>query len=372
MIAKRLQDQCSPDDVCVRFGGDGFAIVQMRGERGQAEDMARRVIATLSVPLDLSIGSRCISCSVGLAIADEAEVDALELVRRADLALHVAKQEGRSRECLFEPALDDALKSRHQLLEDLRTDLAKNRLQMVYQPQVDGFGNIIGVEALVRWTHSKLGPISPAMFVPLAECCGLISELGEFTIRRVLEDVQSWPDLKVAINISAIQLRMPGFAAQLIKMTSAASVDPARIEIELTESVLLTDDDQIHLTLRELRGAGFSLALDDFGTGYSSLSYLRRFPIDKIKIDRAFIGTLGVDKGADAVVRAIVSLAHALNLSVIAEGVETNDQWRQLLEEGCSDIQGYIASKPVEASRILALLEANKPICPVPAVTLAA
>lgn len=372
LVSQRLLEQCSSDDICVRFGGDGFAIAQLQGDSPQVEAMAKRIISALSTPLDLNIGSRTISCSVGSAIADEVGLSPLELVRRADLALHVAKEAGLSRHCLFTKALDEVLRSRHELLDDLRSDLTKDRLRMVYQPQVNGFGRIIGVEALVRWTHPKRGAVSPAVFIPLAESCGLIADLGAFTIRRVLEDARRWPDLKVAINISAIQLRMPGFAERLKQMTAAANVDPARIEVELTEGILLSDDEQIRSMLGELRDAGFSLTLDDFGTGYSSLSYLSRFPIDKIKIDRAFIGTLGIDKRADAVVAAIVALARALNLSVIAEGVETNDQWNHLLKEGCSDIQGYIASEALEADLISAFLLRKEPICPAPAGILAA
>jgi diguanylate cyclase (GGDEF)-like protein len=366
LVADRLTSLCGSDDFCVRFGGDGFAIVQFCAEVAEAEAMAERILTTFSEPLNLSVGSRQMTCSVGVAIVDELCIDALEYVRRADLALHAAKESGRSRVCMYNAAMDAELQSRHQLVEDLRSDLASSNLKMVYQPQVDGSGCIIGVEALVRWTHSTGGPISPAVFVPLAESSGLIAELGNFTIRKTLEDSRRWPDTKVAINISATQIRMPGFASQMAQITSDAGVDPSKIEIELTEGVLLADDEYTRTTLLELRSAGFTIALDDFGTGYSSLSYLRQFPINKIKIDRSFVSTLGLEEGAEAVVAAIVGVAQALNLSVIAEGVETKEQWAHLITAGCSQIQGYIASRPVEADRILELIERSEAICAIP------
>jgi EAL domain-containing protein (putative c-di-GMP-specific phosphodiesterase class I) len=225
-------------------------------------------------------------------------------------------------------------------------------LEMAYQPQVNKRGVMMGVEALVRWTHPVRGVVPPAFFVRVAEECGLIAELGLFTLRRAFEDSRRWPDLKVAINVSANQLRMKEFLPRLSELVAELRVEPKRFELEITEGILLGDDPLTHESLRRLRQMGFSLALDDFGTGYSSLSYLQRYPINKIKIDRSFITNLGVDAEADAVVGAIVKLARALNLSVIAEGVETKDQRARLAAAGCSEIQGYLFSKPVTAGRI--------------------
>ena len=209
-----------------------------------------------------------------------------------------------------------------------------------------------GVEALVRWNHPERGMVSPAFFVPIAEECGLIVELGLFTLRRTFEDSRRWPDLKIAVNVSANQIRMKDFVASVRALVDEFAVDPRRFELEITEGVLLGDDPAIHETLKQLRQMGFSLALDDFGTGYSSLSYLQRFPLTKIKIDRTFIANLGVDTEADAVVNAIVKLARALNLGVIAEGVETREQRDRLSAAGCGEVQGFLYSRAVPPAEI--------------------
>ncbi|HQP20365.1 MAG TPA: EAL domain-containing protein, partial [Phenylobacterium sp.] len=213
--------------------------------------------------------------------------------------------------------------------------------------------------ALVRWRHPLRGDVSPAFFVPIAEECGLIVELGMFTLRRAFEDSRRWTGLKIAINVSANQLRLADFVLRLGELVEEYGVDPRQFELEITEGILLGDDPSTHDTLRRLRQMGFSLALDDFGTGYSSLSYLQRYPISKIKIDRSFIANLGVDLESEAVVGAIVKLARALKLAVIAEGVETTDQRERLAAAGCSEIQGYLFSRPVTADQIEQLMSAD-------------
>ena len=248
--------------------------------------------------------------------------------------------------------MDAAIKTRRAMEVDLREALANGELQMAYQPQVNSRGMVTAVEALVRWRHSKRGDVSPAFFVPIAEQCGLIADLGMFTLRRAFEDSRRWKKLKIAVNVSANQLRMKDFVINISALLNELEVDPCRFELEITEGVLLGDDPDTQETLRRLRQLGFAIALDDFGTGYSSLSYLKRYPIDKIKIDRSFITNLGVDGDAEAVVSAIVSLAHALKLSVIAEGVETTQQLRCLASAGCTDVQGFLFSKPVSADEI--------------------
>jgi EAL domain-containing protein (putative c-di-GMP-specific phosphodiesterase class I) len=223
---------------------------------------------------------------------------------------------------------------------------------MVYQPQVNGHGVMIGVEALARWRHPERGEIPPAYFVPIAEECGLIVDLGMFTLRRAFEDARRWGQLKVTVNLSATQLRMRDFAQKVAELAEELSVDPRQFELDITEGFLLGDDLDTQDMLKQLRDMGFALALDDFGAGFSSLSYLKRHPINRIKIDRSFIADLGVDTEADAVVTAIVQLARALKLSVIAEGVETVEQLERLAGAGCSEVQGFLFSRPVDASEI--------------------
>jgi EAL domain-containing protein (putative c-di-GMP-specific phosphodiesterase class I) len=215
---------------------------------------------------------------------------------------------------------------------------------------------MFGVEALARWNHPVHGPISPSKFVPLAEECGLIEALGRFTLHRAFMDSLAWPRLTVAVNVSAVQLRGSGLPNLLTELLAETGADPRRIELEITEGILMTDDVQTHQLLARIRAMGFSLALDDFGTGYSSLSYLRRYPVDKIKIDRSFISNLGVDDDAEAVVEAIVRLAKALQLKVMGEGVETAAQRTSLLKAGCGSFQGFLYSRPIEFDMVEPLL----------------
>ncbi len=355
IAAERLRGICGDHDPCSRVGGDEFAILCRTRTLPEIEALADRVLADLAEPYALSTGRVRLTCSVGIALLEESVQTATEALRRADLALFRAKRDGRGRRVTYEPSLDEELRSRRRLQDDLRRDLAEGRLTMVYQPQVDSQRRLIGVEALVRWTHPELGPISPATFVPMAEECGLIDALGEFTLRRAFEDSLRWEGLKVAVNVSAIQLRDEAFAARLISMATTQGVSPDAIEIELTEGVLVDESGAVLTGLKVLRNAGFSLAIDDFGTGYSSLSYLSRFPIGKIKIDRSFVVDLGESEAADALVSTIVQLGRSLNMRVLAEGVETNDQWLRLSAAGCREFQGYLTSRPVTADVIDAI-----------------
>ncbi len=352
IAAERLRAICGDHDPCSRVGGDEFAILCRTRTLAEIEALADRVLADLAEPYSLSTGRVRLTCSVGIALLEESVLTATEALRRADLALFRAKRDGRGRRVTYEPSLDEELRSRRRLQDDLRRDLADGRLTMVYQPQVDSQRRLIGVEALVRWTHLELGPISPATFVPMAEECGLIDALGEFTLRRAFEDSLRWRGLKVAVNVSAIQLRDDAFAARLIAMAATQGVASDAIEIELTEGVLVDEDGAVLESLTTLRDAGFSLAIDDFGTGYSSLSYLSRFPIGKIKIDRSFVVDLGQSESADALVSTIVQLGRSLNMRVLAEGVETVEQWLRLSAAGCHEFQGYLTSRPLTANLI--------------------
>ncbi|SDC58126.1 periplasmic sensor diguanylate cyclase/phosphodiesterase [Sphingomonas sp. YR710] len=350
--AHRMAQQCRSSETFARLSGDEFAIVQSDASSASAATLAARLCQVMAEPFNLSAGRVFVGCSVGISITQNADVDAGELLRQADLALYRSKREAKGHFCFFEEEMDAAVKTRRSLEADLRDALARDELQMVYQPQVNGRGLMTGVEALVRWQHPTRGEISPAFFVPIAEQSSLIMALGLFTLRRAFADSRRWPNLKVAVNVSANQIRMKDFVATIGELVEEMKVDPRRFELELTEGVLLRDDPDTQHSLRQLRNLGFSLTLDDFGTGYSSLSYLQRYPISKIKIDRSFIANLGVDAEAEAVVSAIVKLARALKLAVIAEGVETSDQLDSLTAAGCSDVQGYLFSRPIAGSGI--------------------
>ncbi len=357
-MAERLREVCRQNETVARLGGDEFAVLAVDLDPNGAAALAERLVTALAGAVELSCGAVFIGGSVGVALIEQAEahIGAVEAARRADVALYRAKDEGRGRFCFFEAEMDAALKARRGLEADLRKALADGGVWLAYQPQVDALGQMVGVEALARWTHPEKGPISPAAFVPLAEDCGLIDELGRLVMRRAFADSRRWKDLKVAVNVSALQMKQADFPDLVGALLLETGANPRQIELEITEGALLGDDETTHRAIERLRAMGFSLALDDFGTGYSSLSYLRRYPIDKIKIDRSFITPLGEDKEAGAVVSAIVRLAKALKLSVIAEGVETDAQRAQLKEIGCAQAQGFLFSAPTPADRIDALV----------------
>ncbi len=355
-----LSQICGPGDTLARLGGDEFAIVQPGATRQEAEAFAARILQAIAAPVDLPVGRVFSACTVGVALIEDDGVDAPECMRRADLALYQAKDEGRGRYSFFRDEMDNSLRHRREIRDELRLALQREELTLVYQPQVHN-GVTYGVEALVRWVHARRGNISPAVFVPIAEESGLIEQLGVFTMRRAFEDSKKLGALRVAVNISAAQLRLRGFVDNVRQLARETRVDPTRIEFEITEGLLLGDSQHILDALNELRGIGFRIALDDFGTGYSSLSYLQRYPIDKIKIDRSFIANLGLEENSDAVVAAIVRLARALKLDVIAEGVETELQRVRLAQAGCGDIQGYLFGKPAPLDSVLDAITAFQP-----------
>jgi predicted signal transduction protein with EAL and GGDEF domain len=334
------------------LGGDEFALIQPISDPAQAQQQAERILQSLARRFALSAGRLRLTASVGTSLSDVGMPDVGEMLRKADLALFASKRDGRDRATMFDPAMDESARRRRGLQDALRRDLQAGALTMVYQPQVYRNRALIGVEALVRWNSAEFGPVSPAEFVPLAEESGMIEALGAFALKRAFEDSLRWPGLKMAVNISAIQLRDPDFIRQLIALSEETGVNPSGIELELTEGVLVESGNGAARRLAELRDAGFSIALDDFGTGYSSLSYLSRFPIGKIKIDRSFVIEMGQSKSAEVLVSSILQLGRSLNIRVIAEGVETPDQWLRLAVAGCNEFQGYLASRPVTAEVI--------------------
>jgi diguanylate cyclase (GGDEF)-like protein len=350
--AGRLNALCQSDYTLARLGDDMFAVVWFGATHHLALGLAEDIVQRMSEPYAAASGHAAVSVSVGVGFLTAELKDPAEALRQAQMALSGARRLGGARHSVFAPAMDRALKARKALEVELRRALAEDSMVMVYQPQVNAKGAVVGVEALIRWRREDGSELPPSTFIPLAESCGLSDAVGRIALRRAFADAKLWPSLKVAINVSAHQIRFGGVVAALTELLEETSANPKRFELEITESVLLADEDQTYETLHALRRLGFSIALDDFGTGYSSLSYLRRFPVDKIKIDRSFVAHLGKRPESGAIVKAIVDLADALDLKVIAEGVETREQVERLGQAGCHVYQGFYYSQPVSVDEI--------------------
>ncbi len=361
--AERMASQLRANDVLARFGGDEFAIIQTGVKSAHdAELLARRIIDAIRPAFQIGGAEAYVGASIGIALAPENGTDAAELMRLADIAMYRAKNEGRNRACFFEQRMDDTLRLRKVVEDDLRHAISRNELELHYQPQVAADGSrIVGVEALVRWRHPVHGIIPPLEFIGIAEERGIIIQLGEWVIRRACLDAARWGDVTVACNVSAIQFRQPDFVQSVSNALADTNFDPARLELELTESIVVADADQAEASMIDLRAMGIKLALDDFGTGYSSLIYLRRFAFDKIKLDKSFLDSLE-DTGESAIlVHSVVHLGRALGLTVTAEGVETMEQQRFLQAVGCHLLQGYLFAKPVPAAQMDEMLKKEDP-----------
>ena len=355
-IADRLGSICQEHDCLARVGDDVFALILSGASRASAEALAIPMVGLLSEPYGASSGQAVITCSIGMSFPAAQMLEPLEALRQAQMALSSARERGAAHFGVFDPSMDHALKSRKAMEVDLRRALADQALTMVYQPQVNTKGALVGVEALMRWASPERGAIPASTFVPLAESCGLSDPLGSFALRQAFLDARAWSGLKVAINVSGAQIRSGDLVTMLKTLLAETGANPQDFELEITEGVLLADEADTYETLHAVRKLGFALALDDFGTGYSSLSYLRRFPVDKIKIDRSFVSQLGKRPESSAIIQAIVDMADALGLKILAEGVENADQVHRLMHTGCTHFQGYHFSEPVEASVIAELL----------------
>lgn len=362
VVGERIKNLIRIGDTASRLGGDEFVIIQPDATATRASRLAERLIEACSQPITLEGGQAFVGCSVGIALFQPTGMTPEEALRQADIAMYKAKEAGRGRYAFFEVELDSAMQMRRELERDLRAALHNDQLEMVYQPQVDVEGHIVGCEALMRWTHPRYGAVSPVVFIPIAEECGMIGELGLFSCRRVFEDAMDWGDLRVAINISALHLQTSNFVRRFDHLMAQAGISGERIEIEITETALLREEEANSRTLWDLRQLGVSITLDDFGTGYSSMTYLQKFPIDKLKIDRSFVSHLGEGARARAVVDAVVRLAGALDLGIVAEGVETPAQHSALVELGCPRMQGFLYSVPLSADEMKALLISSAPL----------
>jgi len=358
IVARRLSNLLRGADTLARFGGDEFAIIQtdVKDPR-DAEALARRILDALTMPCEVPGGSVTIGVSIGVALSPRNGTERETLMRLADTALYQAKNGGRNRYSFFERQMDEALRLRKVVEDDLRAAILADELELHYQPQYKANGEeIVGVEALVRWPHPQHGMIPPQQFIAIAEERGLIIPLGEWVLRKACEDAKRWPGLRIAVNVSPIQFRQRDFVSSVMTIIETADIDPTRVELEVNEGVVMDDADAAEDAMMELRARGVRLALDDFGTGYSSLIYLRRFAFDKIKIDRSFLESMETTGESAILVHSVVHLGRALGLTVTAEGVETSEQHRFLQALGCHELQGYLFSKPVPADAIDRLL----------------
>ena len=358
-VAARLRGCVGPQDLVARLGGDEFAIVKAETrDRGQLTALAEQILDSLRIPAHCKGQEVPIEASIGIAIAPDDGLSLEDLFKNADLAMYAAKSDGRRTYRFFVPELDARLKTRRQLELDLRQALARGQLEIHYQPLVDlATDTVAGCEALLRWYHPERGMISPADFIPVAEDTGLINEIGDWVLKRACAEAAGWPGhIRLAVNVSPVQFRTKTLALRVATALRDSGLAPDRLELEITEAVLIRDDDEALVILHQLRDLGVRIALDDFGTGYSSLSYLRRFPFDKIKIDRSFVSDIGDAGGSSMIVEAVVNMASACRMSTTAEGVETEMQREILRGLGCSEMQGYLFSPAVPASKLQQLL----------------
>jgi len=358
-VTQRMRETVRPSDLVARLGGDEFAILQgMVGQPQEVEALAGRIVDALSRDYEIQGHRINISASIGVALAPQDGASPDVLMKQADLALYRAKAEGRGTWRFFEPEMDAQMQSRRVLELELRQALAASAFELYYQPLVDvASGRIIAFEALIRWHHPQRGLVAPDEFIPLAEETGLIVQLGEWVVKRACVEAASWPRaISIAVNFSAVQFRSPRLVDSVAEALAQSGLAAERLEIEVTESILLEDNARTLATLHRLRDLGARISMDDFGTGYSSLSYLRSFPFDKLKIDQSFVRDLELHGDAQAIVRAISGLGGSLCMRTTAEGVETQEQLDRLRADGCTEAQGYLFGKPMPAGDAAALL----------------
>lgn len=357
-VAQRLSARCRCTDTVARLGGDEFVILANHMDAAaDSSVLAEKLIESLTPPVRIGQQDIHVTTSVGIAIYPDDGGDLDVLLKNADMALYRAKSTGRGKAHLFDNRLAIEIKTRKSIETEMRKALEQDGFDLHYQPQINcGNNEVVGVEALLRWKHPDLGPMGPDVFIPIAESTGLIGALGEWVLEKACAQIVEWQTqefgpLRIAVNLSGVQFRN-----DLVKIvrdiTERYGVDPDLLELELTESVLMDHVEAALDTLQGLNDLGAKIAVDDFGTGYSSLSYLRRFPVDRLKIDRSFVRDIHNNHDDEAIVRAIVALAHSLNLGVIAEGVETRAQLTLLKKMGCCHAQGYLFSRPLPATEL--------------------
>lgn len=368
MVAQRIAKSLRREDVISRLGGDEFAVILKKiSATGEATQVCSKLVDTLAAPFNIEGHSFFVSASIGVAFYPTDAQDGNALTRNADTAMYQAKLAGKNTFKLFRPEMNAEIKERLTLENGLRSALQNNELSLHYQPQID-FRNhqIIGFEALLRWNSPIHGSISPDKFIPIAEDIGLIVEIGDWVIKQALLDLQKWnhcrdQKLQVAVNVSARQLRDKDIAASIASILTETAAPASWLELELTESMVM-ENVHAHIdTFQQLKKQGIKLAIDDFGTGYSSMSYLKRLPINNLKIDRSFVNDLAKNKNDLAIANAIIALGHSMDLTVIAEGIETEAQANALRDLGCDIGQGYLYSRPMPAADISQFLALYTP-----------
>jgi diguanylate cyclase (GGDEF)-like protein len=358
-VAERLRACTREGDTVARLGGDEFAVVLNNlHSPSEADRLATRIINNVCASFDIEGHRISIGASIGIALAPVDGATPRDLLKNADTALYGAKSGGRGIACFYEAAMNAALQARRALELDLQQAIARDELAVHYQPLVDASTHrVLGFEALARWEHPERGMVEPGLFIPIAEATGLIGSIGQWVLRRACQDAATWPDrIKIAVNLSAMQFKDRNIVAIVKAALEDSGLEAERLELEVTETILITDSQMVLATLGELKDLGVRIAMDDFGTGYSSLSYLRSFPFDKVKIDRSFIKDLPRDRNALAIVRAIVGLSDTFGMEVTAEGVETDEQAMQLAHEACNYLQGYLFSRPIPVSKVTGLI----------------
>ena len=363
VVTERLRALVRETDTVARIGGDEFAVVQVAiGPPADATSLAQRIIEVVSKPYDIEGHQVIIGTTVGIAMGPADGLTPSELIKNADLALCRAKGLARGSFCFFEPEMDAQMQARRAMEYDMRRGLTAGEFELHYQPVVNLASNeISGFEALIRWRHPKSGMVLPSAFLPLAEKVGSIVSLGEWVIRNACATAAKWPkELKVAVNLSPVQLRSPGLGQVVVGALNASGLAPGRLELEITETALLGDSETTLGVLSRLRDLGVRIAMDDFGTGYSSLSHLQNFRVDKIKIDRSFVTSVTDDAGSLNIVRAVTAMANGLGMATTAEGVETAEQLEIIKSEGCTEVQGFFFGPAVPADEIEALLRDDR------------
>lgn len=362
LVAERISRLLGPHDLLARVGGDEFVILQSSEEQPlAAETLARKLIDIVGRTYLVHGHTVQIGASVGIALIGVDGENVTELVKNADLALFKAKTGGRATYRFFTDAMDRESQARRAMEIDLRRAMVMKEFSLVYQPQFEIEGSrLVGFEALIRWSTPDRGHVSPAAFIPLAEEIGMIGQLGEWVLRTACAEAASWPaPLSVSVNLSPLQFKNPKLVGTIVSALSNAGLAASRLDLEITEGALMDDTDTVVAMLEEIKKLGMKVSLDDFGTGYSSLSYLQKFPFDKIKIDQSFVRSLESSPDSVAIVRAVTALGKSLGITTIAEGVETENQLRQIAEEGCRQVQGYLTGKPLSPADAATLIKSQ-------------
>ena len=358
-VAAKLRDILPRTDRIARLGGDEFAILQISAAQpGSSIALAKKIIEVVGQPNSIDGHDVTVGASVGIAIARPGDMNTDNFLKSADLAMYSAKSDGRGTYRMFDPEMDAIVQARRLLERDMRTALAQDGFRLFYQPLVNlQTKKVTAFEALMRWQHPERGMVPPSDFIPVAEEMGLIVQLGEWALRQACAEATEWPDgICVSVNLSPLQFAKGNLVSSVMSALASAGLPASRLELEITESVLLEKSERNITILNQLRGLGVRISMDDFGTGYSSIGYLRSFPFDKIKIDQSFVRDLLVDEGSLAIVRAIAGLGVSFGMITTAEGVETEEQMRCLNLEGCIEVQGYLYSRPVPANEIVGVL----------------